>query len=216
MVKKREIGKQFSKGDFRVAIFGSARIKKNDSVYKHVYSIGKLLGEKDIDLVTGGGPGLMEAANGGHKAGSKITGARSIGLNIKLPREQKVNKHLDVKKEFATFSERLDIFMRLSNAVIVAPGGVGTMLELFYAWQLVQVSQICNIPIILLGDVWKGLAEWLKKEPLRKRYFNKKDFDMLFFAKNSKEAIDIIEGALGEFNKGGKNFCINYKKYRID
>ena len=198
---------------FRVAIFGSARIKKNDVLYKQVRNVGTMLVERDIDIVTGGGPGLMEAANSGHRAGSKETGAYSIGLNIKLPREQKTNKHLDLKKEFAVFSERLDAFMKLSNVVVVAPGGVGTLLELMYAWQLVQVEHIKSIPIILLGGVWDGFGEWLRTEPMRKNYFKKEDLKLLFFTRKTEEVIEIIDEVYNEFRKGNKDSCFSYNKY---
>jgi len=212
---KKTLKKELRKNEFRVAIFGSARIKKNDATYRQINTLGRLLGERDIDLVTGGGPGLMTAASSGHKKGSKKTGAHAIALNIKLPMEQKFNPHSDVKKEFSRFSRRLDNFMLLSNAVVVAPGGVGTLLELFYTWQLVQVKHVCNIPIILLGDMWPGLIRWLERQPLRRRYFAAHDLHLLFLADDCYGAIRVIDKAHEEFLKGSKNFCVNYKKYRI-
>ena len=111
-----------------------------------------MLGEKGIDIVTGGGPGSMMAANEGHKIGRKKSGkiSKSIGLLIKLPKDQKVSKYLDIKKEFNRFSRRLDKFMNLSNAFVVTPGGFGTILELFYTIQLIQVKQTCDVQVILL------------------------------------------------------------------
>jgi uncharacterized protein (TIGR00725 family) len=132
---------------YRVAIFGSARIKEGDQKYNDVFNIAKGLAEGGMDVVTGGGPGIMQAANAGHKSASK--GTHSIGLNIKLPFEQDDNKFLDIKKDFDRFSNRLDAFMSLSDAVVVATGGIGTILELFYTWQLVQVQHLCETPIIL-------------------------------------------------------------------
>lgn len=181
------------KQSFRVAIFGSARIKKNDPVYKEVFSLARFLGERGIDVVTGGGAGLMEAANAGHKKGSLKTGAKSIGLNIKLPREQKPNKHLDIKKEYSKFTSRLQTFMELSDAVIVAPGGVGTLLEMMYSWQLVQVGHVAPKPIILMGNMWRGLLVWLEKEPLRKGFFEECDYEMLYWVHNCSEAIALID-----------------------
>ena len=131
---------------YKVAIFGSARIEEGDQDYQEIFEISRGLAEAGFDIVTGGGPGIMQAGNAGHKSvGSK---QHSIGLNIKLPFEQDDNKYLDIKKEFDRFSGRLDAFMSLSDAVIVAPGGIGTILELFYSWQLVQVEHICETPII--------------------------------------------------------------------
>jgi uncharacterized protein (TIGR00730 family) len=216
-----EINNSFQKkdkGHFRVAIFGSARVKVNDSAYKRVKDLAYILGEKGIDVVTGGGPGLMQAANEGHKLGTSKSrsGAYSIGIGIKLPWEQKFNKSVQYKEKFNIFSKRLDKFMLLSNVVIVEPGGLGTLLEFFYTWQLIQVRHICHIPIILMGDMWEGLIEWTKKEPLRKGYLDKKDYDLVFNVKTSKQAISIIEDAHKHFKRGGKKFCLNYKKYKIN
>ena len=209
-IKGKSIG-----GNFKVTIFGSARIKKNTLVYIQARTLARMLGERGFDVITGGGPGLMKAASEGHRKGSKKTGAYSIGVGIKLPREQKFNRHLDIKKEFKRFSRRLDYFMSLSNAIVVAPGGIGTLLELFYTWQLSQVQQICNIPIILMGKQWPPLIRWLEKYPLKSRYFDKKDINLLFLAKDCSEAIKIIDKAHEEYKKGGKDFCLNYKKYRL-
>ena len=102
----------------------------------------------------------MQAANAGHKSVS--SGTHSIGLSIKLPGEQESNKYLDIKKEFNRFSDKLDTFMSLSGAVVVATGGIGTILELFYSWKLAQVEHICETPIILYGEMWSGLLEWME------------------------------------------------------
>lgn len=201
MRKQDKYRRETRKKEFRVTIFGSARIKKNDKIYHEVYKLGRVLGEKGIDIVTGGGPGLMDAASSGHEVGRKKTGAHTIGLNIKLPHEQIVNKHVTLKREFRRFSRRLDHFMRLSEAIVVAPGGVGTLLELMYAWQLMQVENIRDIPIILMGDMWGGLINWLKKEPLKKNYFEKKDLKELLIAKDYKEAVKIIDKAYSDFKK---------------
>jgi uncharacterized protein (TIGR00730 family) len=215
MLNKDLIEKELKRKDFRVSIFGSARVKKGDKVYKQIYDLAKMLGDREIDIVTGGGPGLMEAANLGHKRGKKLKSTHSIGLAIKLPREQGVNSGVEVLKEFNRFSRRLDNFMLLSNVIVVAPGGVGTLLEFFYSWQLIQVRHVCDIPIILLGDQWLGLIKWLKNNPMKKGYFDKKEMHSLFLAKNSKEVVKIVDKAHENYKKGGKNFCLNYKKYRI-
>ena len=132
MKTKRNIIRFMGKRDhhFRVSIFGSSRIKKSDKIYNEIYHLARMLGEEGIDVVTGGGPGLMEAANSGHKAGSRESRAHSIGLGITLPKIQKFNNSLDYQKTFSRFTGRLDKFTLLSNAVVVAPGGVGTTLEL--------------------------------------------------------------------------------------
>ncbi|MFQ5531978.1 MAG: LOG family protein [Candidatus Nanoarchaeia archaeon] len=215
---KRGIKEELEKNEFRVAIFGSARIGEKRPRYIEVERLAKKLGEMGVDIVTGGGPGLMEAASKGFKEGikkSKNKKVHSIGLGIKLPREQRFNKHLDVEKEFHIFSNRLDSFMLLSNAIVVGPGGVGTILELFYAWQLVQVQHICNIPIILFGKQWPPLVNWLKKWPLKNGMISKKDFEHIFVARTQKDVLEIIEKTHEAYSKGDKNFCLNYKKYKI-
>ena len=203
------------KKTFRVTIFGSARIKENNQIYKDVQSLAKMLGERGFDVVTGGGPGLMKAANSGHKQGSEKTGAHSIGVGISIPKEQKINKHVDIVKEFKRFSKRLDYFMSLSNAVVVAPGGVGTLLELVYTWQLMQVEHICHIPIILVGRQWPPLLKWVEKYPLKSKYLEKKDLTSLFVVKDYEEAMKIIDETYKKHQQGDKNFCLNYKKYKI-
>lgn len=207
-----------NKEHFRVAIFGSSRIELGDVIYEEVRNLATMLGEKKIDVLTGGGPGLMKAANEGHKIGTEKTennNALSIGIGVKLPWNQKFNEGVEYKEKFNRFSKRLDEFMLLSNAVIVTPGGLGTLLELFYTWQLVQVRHICNIPIILLGDEWSGLLRWIKEEPLKRNYLDEADFKLVYHVKTPEEAVNIIEEAYKSFQVGGKDFCLNYEKYKI-
>jgi len=201
---------------FRVAIFGSARIKENDPRYRQIYSLARRIAAAGFDVVTGGGPGIMEAANKGHKEGRKKGGnVHSFGLNIMLPKEQSANKHLDIKKDFKRFSERLDLFMNLSNIVVVAPGGVGTLLEFFYTWQLIQVEHICSIPIIFMGEMWPPLIRWIEKWPLKKGFLDREDLNPLFLAEHCAEAMRIIRKTNEEYEKGGVDFCKNYQKYKI-
>mgnify|MGYP001568102056 CR=1 FL=1 len=214
-IRRKRIKNELKLGNFRVTIFGSARMKPGDKEYKEVYELAKMIGERGIDVVNGGGPGIMEASSSGHKAGSKENAAHSIGLNIKLPHEQRMNPYVDIKVEFKRFSERLDNFMMLSNVIVVAHGGIGTMLELFFAWQLMQAKHRCNIPIVLLGEQWSGLVKWLKQEPLRRGFFNKEDLELLFIAKNPEEAIIIIDKAHEAFKQGVNNFCLEYKEFKI-
>jgi|TARA_B100001971_G_scaffold213692_1_gene247828 hypothetical protein len=215
--KKRVIKKELAKKHFRVTIFGSARIKKGDTRFNQVKSLAKMLGEKGIDIVTGGGPGLMQAASIGHNLGMKISKkeSHSIGLLIKLPREQKTAEFLNIKKEFSKFSNRLDDFMELSNVFVVAPGGIGTTLELFYTLQLIQVKQTCNVPVILLGNMWAPLIKWLEKYPIKNKLMNKEDLNSVFLAKNSEEAMKMINKAYEHHKKGDKNICLNYKRYKL-
>lgn len=211
----RSIKEELKENKFRVTIFGSARAKKGDSEYKQIYQLAEMLGDKGIEIVTGGGPGIMEAASRGHRKGRNSKNVHNIGLAINLPFEQRINNSVDVSKEFKHFSNRLDNFMLLSNVIVVAPGGVGTLLELFYTWQLVQVKHICNIPIILLGNMWPDLIKWLEKSPLKKGFIQKNDLKLLFLAKNCPEAMKMIKKAYEEYKKGSKNYCLNYEKYKL-
>ena len=179
-----KIPKEIDVEHFRVAVFGSARIQKNDPRYKQIQRLARMVAQEGIDIVTGGGPGIMEAANKGHREGRGHKEVHSFGLNIMLPQEQSSNKHLDIKHDFERFSERLDYFMYLSNIVVVAPGGIGTILELFYTWQLIQVNHICNIPIVLLGEMWMPLMDWIKKYPLKRKFMDIEDMGPIFLAKN--------------------------------
>ena len=159
----RKLSSELKNGHFRVAIFGSARIRKGDERYRMVYRLAKKIAAEGMDIITGGGQGLMDAASRGHHAGRKNHTTHSIGLTIKLPQEQEKSFHLDIKKDFSRFSDRLDHLMALSNVAVVTPGGIGTLLELFYTWQLMQVQHICNTPIILLGKLWPEFLMWMKK-----------------------------------------------------
>ncbi len=207
---------EIKKNHFRVAVFGSARIRKGDARYKQVYTLARLIAKEGFDLVTGGGPGLMDAASRGYhecKKAQRNNNIHSIGLIIKLPQEQRDAYHLDIQKDFNRFSGRLDTFMELSNAVVVASGGIGTLLELFYTWQLLQVKHICEMPIILLGRHWNGLLHWIQKELLRKNMMSTADFRNIFVVKNNQEAIHIIQ-RVHEDAKTMKHVCKNFEKYR--
>lgn len=212
MVKK--LKKEIDNKDFRVTIFGSARVKRGSMLYRQAQELGEYLGKKEIDVVTGGGPGLMEAANRGHKKTSNGR-AHSIGLNIYLKSEQHLNKYLDVSKEFKNFSKRLDNFMLFSNVIVIMPGGIGTILEAFYSWQLIQTNKICNIPIIFIGDMWPKLIKWMEKFPLKNKFIGDKDLKLVFLAKNCRDAMKMIDSAYLEYKKGTKNYCLNYKKYKL-
>ena len=199
---------------YRVAIFGSARLRQGDEAYENVYLLAHRLAELNVDVITGGGPGLMEAANRGHKVGRrKDSDAHSMGLNIILPKEQFDNRFLDVKREFHVFSKRLDAFMLLSNVVVVAPGGVGTCLEFFYAWQLMQVKHTCKMPIIMMGEMWGGLIQWIRENPLKHQLLNKEDLDSIVCVKSWQDAAKLIEEAHQVFKDSGQEACINISQY---
>lgn len=198
---------------YRVAIFGSARINEGDKEYEEVFNISKGLAEAGFDVVTGGGPGIMQAANAGHKSVTSAT--HSIGLNIKLPFEQDDNKYLDIKKEFDRFSDRLDTFMSLSDAVVVATGGIGTILELFYSWQLAQVEHICETPIILYGEMWSGLLEWLEKDVMSRELFDPKEIRNVFHLTSGEQVVKFIKQVHADRARM-EHVCVNYDKYRVE
>ena len=188
-----EIGTDY----YRVSIFGSARIKPNTEEYMEVYDLAKKLSKNNADIVTGGGPGLMEAANAGAKDGSSKS--KSFGLHVDLPFETSPNEHLDITYHHKRFSSRLDEFMRISHAVIVTPGGIGTILELLYTWQLIQVSHISERPIILVGKMWTGLLEWMESEPLNKQLIDKSDFNNIKIVQNVDEVIILLKPLINKF-----------------
>lgn len=180
-------------GAFRVVIFGSARIQPHDIIYQQVYRIARALAERGIDIITGGGPGLMDAANSAVLDVAERE-SRSYGLPIDIPTIQEpANKHLDIKSSHRRFSSRLDEFMRLSNAVIVAPGGIGTLLELVYVWQLLQVRVTNDRPVILLGHAaWGGLLAWMRSAMLPCGYISTGDFRWISLVDSEQDVIELI------------------------
>jgi len=180
---------------YRTCVFGSARIKPETKEYKDVLRLAWLLAGEGIDVLTGGGPGLMEAANLGAKMGKgeKKSKSLSYGISIRLDFEPVPNAHLDIKRHHQRFSSRLDDFMRLSNSIIVTPGGIGTLLELFFTWQLVQVKHLSMRPIVLMDKkFWVGLIDWLKTHPLTRGLISSKDFDCLAIADTPEDAFKIV------------------------
>ncbi len=151
---------------YRVTIFGSARAKPGTFVYDEVKRVAAALTEMGCDIITGGGPGLMQAAN----EGAALTGApqqgRSVGIRVDLPFEQGVNPFVQEPFEHKTFFTRLHHFVLTSDAYVVAPGGIGTVLELTMIWQLLQVKHLHETPLILVGKMWAELVDWAKKNLL--------------------------------------------------
>jgi uncharacterized protein (TIGR00730 family) len=186
--------------EFRVCIFGSARISHEHPTYKEVYRLARALAKLGIDIVTGGGPGLMEAANRGVRD-ARNGQSKSYGLPIDIPSLAEVaNKHLDIKSQHKRFSSRLDEFIRLTHAVIVAPGGIGTLLELMYAWQLLQVGMMERRVVILLGaDFWGGLLAWMREQMLEKSFIGAHDFDVIHVVDDYREAVGLIKEELARF-----------------
>lgn len=147
---------------YRVTIFGSARAKPGTFAYDEVRRLAAALADLGCDIITGGGPGLMQAANEGAAAVSAPERNRSVGIRVELPFEQDVNPFVKQAFEHKTFFTRLHHFVLTSDAFVVAPGGIGTVLELMMVWQLLQVKHVEDAPLILVGKMWKGLVDWAK------------------------------------------------------
>ena len=150
---------------YRVTIFGSARAKPGTEDYEETKRVSKALAEMGCDIITGGGPGLMQAANEGVQLAGKGND-KSLGIRVDLPFEQEVNPFVELAFEHRTFFTRLHHFVLASHAFIVAPGGIGTVLETTMVWQLLQVKHLENTPLILVGKMWPGFVEWARSSML--------------------------------------------------
>jgi uncharacterized protein (TIGR00730 family) len=149
---------------YRVTIFGSARAKPGSFAYEETKRAAAGLAELGCDIITGGGPGLMQAANEG--ASSPAGNVKSVGIRVDLPFEQEVNAFVSEAFEHRTFFTRLHQFVLQSDAYIVAPGGIGTVLETMLIWQLLQVRHLNHTPLLLVGRMWPGLVSWARSEML--------------------------------------------------
>src|SRR5262249_31822203 len=147
---------------YRVTIFGSARAQPGTYVYNEVKRVAAALAAMGCDVITGGGPGLMQAANEGAAAANAPERNRSVGIPVDLPFEQEVNPFVEQAYEHKTFFTRLHHFVLASDAFVVAPGGIGTVLELMMIWQLLQVRHMRDTPLILVGKMWADLVEWAR------------------------------------------------------
>ncbi len=175
-----------------VAIFGSARTSPHHPTYELSREVARRLGGAGFSIITGGGPGAMEAAN----RGARDAGALSIGLNIELPMEQEPNPFLDVSLDFHYFFTRKIMFVRYSNAFVVMPGGLGTMDELFEALTLIQTGKIKLFPLLLIGrDYWAGLMDWISERMLGDGNIGPEDLDLLQVLDDPAEVLAAVEAA---------------------
>jgi uncharacterized protein (TIGR00730 family) len=172
-----------------VSVFGSARTPENDPYYQKAREIGRLLAEAGFEVITGGGPGIMEAANRGAFEAKKI----SIGCNIELPMEQAPNRFQTKSLTFKYFFVRKTIFIKYSNAYIIFPGGYGTMDELFEALTLIQTRKIRNFPVVLFGSqYWQGLLQWITSTMLNEKYISVEDLGLMHLTDSPKDAVEFI------------------------
>jgi uncharacterized protein (TIGR00730 family) len=173
-----------------VCVFGSARTRPDHRYYRQARDLARRLAEAGYAVITGGGPGIMEAANRGCQEG----GALSVGCNIELPMEQGLNRYVDLGVEFRYFFARKVMFVKYSDAFVIFPGGYGTLDELFEALTLIQTHKIQDFPVILMGsDYWAGMIEWIRKSLLAEAAINPEDVDLLRITDDPDETVAIIE-----------------------
>ncbi len=175
--------------DTAVSIFGSARFKRKSKYYRDTYRIAKLLAENGYSIITGGGPGVMEAANKGAYEG----GGMSIGLNITLPMEQKANPYQNKALQFKYFFARKVMFVKYAMGYICMPGGFGTLDEFFEALTLIQTHKIYRFPLILFGkDYWHGLMDWMNNVMVREGTVSKSEMTIISLTDDVDEVLAII------------------------
>lgn len=175
-----------------VSIFGSARTDRNHRFYKAAEKTAKMLTDKGFGVITGGGPGIMEAANRGAKLGQ----GKSVGLNINLPHEQEHNIYIDPDKllDFDFFFVRKVIFMKYSQGYVVLPGGYGTLDELFEAITLIQTQKLVHFPIVLVcKGYWEGLVDWIKDKLIEERNISEEELDIFRLVDSPEEAVEVID-----------------------
>ncbi|WP_026406311.1 TIGR00730 family Rossman fold protein [Actinomyces gerencseriae] len=176
-----------------IGVFGSARTAADDPAYALAERIGAGLARSGYGVITGGGPGMMEAANkGAHEAGGA-----SVGLGIELPREQEMNQYVDLGIDFRYFFARKTMFLKYSDGFVVMPGGMGTLDELFEAVTLVQTGKVSSFPIVLVGSAyWGGLVDWIRGTVLDTGTISPEDLDLLPVVDTAREAVDyVVDGA---------------------
>jgi uncharacterized protein (TIGR00730 family) len=176
-----------------VAVFGSARTPEHAPEYELARSVGRALGDAGFCVITGGGPGAMEAAN----RGAREAGATSVGLTIDLPFEQDHPDYVDLEVDFHYFFARKVMFVRYSSAFVVLPGGYGTLDELFEALTLIQTGKIRFFPVVLVGtDYWCGLVDWLRERMLGAGNISPEDLDIVTVTDSIDEVVAVCESAV--------------------
>jgi hypothetical protein len=173
-----------------VSMFGSARVKPEHPLYKQTELLSKMLSQAGFSVITGGGPGLMEAGN----KGAFENGGESIGLHIHLPMEQHNNTFMNVKSEFRYFFIRKLMFIKYAMAYVALPGGYGTLDELAEALVLIQTHRIKPFPIVLMGtEFWSGLVDWFRDQMVSNKFCNEEDLDLFIVTDDAKEAVTYIK-----------------------
>lgn len=190
-----------------VSIFGSARLKKNNKYYKLAQKVSETLSKEGFSVITGGGPGIMEASNLGARKGK----GKSVGLNIILPQEQVPNKYANLSMTFDYFFARKVMFVKYACGYVIFPGGFGTMDEVFEALTLIQTGKISNFPVILVGKkYWSGLLKWIKTGMLKEGTISAEDLDLLYLTDDPQEVIRLISNYYKE-----KSLKEEFKGFRV-
>lgn len=172
-----------------VSIFGSARVVPGSLQYGTCMETARLLGEAGLAIITGGGPGIMEAAN----RGAKLAGAKSIGCNIELPFEQASNPYVDISIDFRYFFVRKTMFVKYAQAFVIFPGGFGTMDELFESLTLIQTGKVRHFPVVLVGrQYWAGLVHWMREQMAGDGKISPRDLDLVFVTDDPTQVRDHI------------------------
>lgn len=172
-----------------VTVFGSARVRPGEEYYKQGVELARGLAKHQFAVITGGGPGLMEAAN----RGAAEAKGKSVGLNIELPHEQASNRYVNIPVDFHYFFSRKVCFVKYSMAFVFLPGGFGTLDEFFEVATLVQTHRIPRFPLILFGRAyWNGLLRWVRRELLGNGYISKTDLDLIHLTDSPEEVIQLI------------------------
>jgi uncharacterized protein (TIGR00730 family) len=172
-----------------VTLFGSARVTPEDPMYQAAVEVARLLGEAGFSIITGGGPGIMEAGN----RGAREAGVCSIGLGIQLPFEQAINPFVDLTIEFRYFFVRKTMFVKYAQAFVIFPGGFGTLDELFESLTLIQTGKVKDFPVILFGAAyWQGLLQWLKAPMLAEGKISPEDLDLLLVTDSPEQVRDAV------------------------
>lgn len=179
---------------YRVTIFGSSRMREGDPVYGDVRRLARELAALGCDIVTGGGPGLMEAANEGESLADADGSTRSYGLNIDMAEEEQTNPFVERAYRHRTFFTRLHHFVRLSHAFVVVRGGIGTTLEALLVWQLLQVRHLTDLPLVMVDEMWEELVEWARRHMTDgpRRLADPEDLELPRCVATVDEAVEII------------------------
>ena len=192
-----EIGEEFLQGFLAVerigkpaiTVFGSARVKPDDPVYADAVKVGRRLAEAGFAVVTGGGPGVMEAANRGAREGGGV----SVGFNIELPQEQQENRYLDISLTFDHFYARKTMFVKAAEGYVIFPGGFGTLDELFEALTLIQTGKVLHFPVVLFdSEYWAPLLDWIRGRLLEDGMISPEDLELLIVTDDPDEAVRVL------------------------